>query len=104
MDVVEREEVQAAIEARRELGQELEPEIIDSFVERIEKRLAELEKTRQPVRRQSSGGDKTLALAIVSLGVAIPLTAIGVTQAGLVGLAIVWIGIVLVNLAYARRG
>jgi hypothetical protein len=101
--MIERDEVHAAIEARRELGQELEPAIIDSFVERIEKRLADLEKTRQPVRRQSSGDDKTLALAIVSMAVAIPLTAIGVTQAGLVGLAIVWIGIVLVNLAYARR-
>jgi hypothetical protein len=101
--MVERDELRATIEARRELGQELEPEIIDSFVERIERRLNELERTRSPVKRARDGADKTLAVAIVSLGFAIPLTAIGVTQAGLVGLAIVWIGIVLVNLAYARR-
>jgi hypothetical protein len=101
MAMVERDEVHAAIEARRELGQELEPEIIDSFVERIERRLKDLEGSRRPVRRDSS--DKTFALAIISLAVAIPLTAIGVTQAGLVGLVIVWIGIVLVNLAYSQR-
>jgi hypothetical protein len=101
MAMVERDEVHAAIEARRELGQELEPEIIDSFVERIERRLKDLEASRRPVRRDSS--DKTFALAIVSLAVAIPLTAIGVTQAGLVGLVIVWLGIVLVNLAYSQR-
>jgi hypothetical protein len=101
--VIERDEVRGTIEARRELGKELEPQIIESFVERVEQRLKELESSRKPAKRDTSSDDKTLALAIVSLAVAIPLTAIGVTQAGLVGLAIVWIGIVLVNLAYARR-
>jgi hypothetical protein len=101
--VIERDEVRAAIEARRELGQELEPELIDAFVERIERRLDEIGTARQPARHERSGDDKTLALGIVSLAVAIPLTAIGVTQAGLVGLVIVWIGIVLVNLAYSQR-
>ena len=37
--MVEREDVQAAIEARRELGGEMEPHVIDSFVDRIEKRI-----------------------------------------------------------------
>ena len=99
--MVERDELRATIEARREVGQELEPELIDQFVERIEKRIAETSKPKQPVKRDTSGDEKRLA--IVSLVVAIPLTAIGVTQADLVGLAIVWIGIVLVNLAYSLR-
>ena len=42
------------------------------------------------------------ACAANALAVAIPLTAIGVTQAGLVGLLVVWIGIVLVNAVYNR--
>jgi hypothetical protein len=100
--VVDRDDVHAAIEARRELGHELEPEIIDSFVERIERRLTELETRRRPARRDR-GNDKTLALAVLSLAMAIPLTAIGVTQAGVVGLVVVWLGIVLVNLAYSQR-
>jgi hypothetical protein len=101
--MVEREDVQAAIEARRELGEELEPQIIDSFIERIERRLAERERERRPARRDRGRDDKTLVLAIVSLVVAIPLTGIGVTQAGLVGLVVVWLGVVLVNLAYSQR-
>ena len=101
--MIERDELHATIEARREVGPELEPELIDQFVERIEKRIAETAKPKQPVKRDNTGDEKRLALAIVSLFVAIPLTAIGVTQADLVGLAIVWIGIVLVNLAYSLR-
>jgi hypothetical protein len=101
--MIERDELRATIEARREVGQELEPELIDQFVARIEKRIADTARPKQPVRRDTAGDDKRLALAIVSLVVAIPLTAIGVTQAGLVGLAVVWLGIVLVNFAYSLR-
>ena len=101
--MIERDELRATIEARREVGQELEPELIDQFVERIEKRIAETTRPKQPVRRDTAGDDKRLALAIVSLVVAIPLTGIGVTQADLVGLVVVWLGIVLVNFAYSLR-
>ncbi len=93
--MVERDDVQAAIEARRELGAELEPHVIDSFVTRIEQRLA------KPVPRR--GDDKTFALTIFSLIASIPLTAIAIVQSGLVALIIVWVGIVLVNLSYSRR-
>jgi hypothetical protein len=94
--MVEREEIQAAIEARRELGTELEPHVIDSFVERIEQRLA---KTKPAPRRS----DKTLALTIISLVASIPLTAIAISQSGLIALIVVWAGIVLVNLSYSQR-
>jgi hypothetical protein len=97
---VDREELAAAIEARRELGPELEPHIVDSFVERIERRVAE-QKGAKPVRKSDDGG--TLALAIMSLLAGIPITAIAATHGGIVAIAVVWAGIVLVNLAYARR-
>jgi Flp pilus assembly protein TadB len=93
---VEREEIQAAIEARRELGPELEPHVIDSFVARIEQRLPK-------VPAQRANDDKILALTIISLVAAIPLTAIAITQSGLTALVVVWLGIVLVNLSYSRR-
>ena len=93
--MVERNDVQAAIEARRELGAELEPHVIDSFVARIEQRLG------KPAPRH--GNDKTFALTIVSLIASIPLTAIAIVQSGLIALLIVWLGIVLVNLSYSRR-
>ena len=96
---VERDELQAAIAARKELGDEMEPHVVDAFVERIERRLGE---RRHVVARRERGREGSFVLAVISLGVAIPLTAIGVTQAGLVGLVIVWLGIVLVNAVYNR--
>jgi hypothetical protein len=93
--MVEREEIQAAIEARRELGGEMEPHVIDSFVDRIEQRLG------KPTQRRAN--DRTFALTIFSLIAAIPLTAIAIVQSGLIALLIVWVGIVLVNLSYSRR-
>ena len=97
---VDREELTAAIEARRELGSDLEPHIVDSFVERIERRVAE-RKGAKPAQRDDSGG--TLVLAIVSLLAGIPITAIAATHGGIVAIAVVWAGIVLVNLAYSRE-
>jgi len=44
----------------------------------------------------------TFVLAIVSIALGIPLTAIASGTAGLPGLLVVWIGIVLVNFVYAR--
>jgi hypothetical protein len=98
---VEREDLHAAIEARKELGAELEPQIIDSFVERIERRLAE-RRPAKPARRQG-GSDRAFALAVLSLILAIPLSGIAAEKSGLTGLLVVWIGIVLVNLFYSAR-
>jgi hypothetical protein len=39
-DAVE-DEIRSAIETRRELGEEMEPEVTEAFVERIERRLDE---------------------------------------------------------------
>ncbi len=93
--MVERDDIRAAIEARHELGAELEPHVIDSFLQRIEQRLP------KPAPRASN--DKVLALTIISLVAAIPLTAIAISQSGLIALIVVWAGIVLVNLSYSRR-
>lgn len=50
----------------------------------------------EPVRH----GRGTLALAITSLGIGIPVTAISASTAGLPGLVVAWLGIVGVNMAY----
>lgn len=42
----------------------------------------------------------SFVIAIISLGVAIPLTAIGLGMAGLPGLIIVWVGLVLLNAVF----
>ena len=98
--MVERDDVQAAIEARRELGGEMEPHLIDSFVDRIEKRIDERATRRLPAERHGREGSFVLALA--SLVAAIPITAIAATHGGIVAMVVVWLGIVLLNAVYNR--
>lgn len=54
-----------------------------------------------PIAHQPA--DRTVfALALVSIALGIPLTAISSSTAGLPGLLVVWVGIVLVNVVYSR--
>ena len=92
-----RDELSAAIEARRELGEELEPQVIDSFLAKIEKQIdARVEqgvRERLPTRR--SRGNPQVALG--SLGLSIPLIAIAGGTVGLAGVIVVALAIVIVN-------
>lgn len=102
-----RDDIEAAFEARRELRREMEPAVVDAFADRMERaiearvdaRLAERQ-TSAPARRSD---DADHVLPIVSLGVAIPLTAIASATAGWLAVLIVWLGLVAVNWAYAQR-
>lgn len=103
-----RDDIQAAFEARRELGPEMEPAVVDAFVERMERaiearvdaRLAQRGSRRLPPEKL---GDPALMLAILSLGVAIPLTAISAATVGFLAVLIVWVGLVGINWAYSQR-
>ena len=102
-----RDELHAALEVRREMGTEIEPALVDSLAAKVEatvRRRYEAElaaaKAGSEAERQGQGG--RLALAIVSLVMAIPLTAI-VLQFGIAALLMVWVGIVLVNVAMAFK-
>ncbi|MGJ3507819.1 hypothetical protein [Enemella sp. A6] len=104
----DREDIQALIETRRELGAEMEPALIDSFVTRIEEAAEQRARAQYEIElRRSSAINKArhaqLALAIVSLALAIPLTAIGADSLGMYGLVFTWAGIVAVNFAMALR-
>jgi len=98
--MMERDDIEATIEARRELGGEMEPHVIDSFVDRIEKRIDERTTRRFPAQRKGREGSFVLALA--SLVAAIPITAIAATHGGITAMVVVWIGIVLLNAVYNR--
>jgi hypothetical protein len=97
-------DLQAAVAARRELGPEYESEIIDSFLAKVDARVAEraaevarhTAPAKQPPPKDDPGG---LALAIVSIGAGIPITAIAATQEGLAAIFICWGGLVGINLA-----
>jgi hypothetical protein len=94
-----REEFRAALAARRELGEELEPDVIDAFVERIERRIDERIRAQLPARHDRR---PDFALAVVSLCVSIPLIAIAGGTVGLPGVIAVCVAIVLVNAVFRR--
>jgi hypothetical protein len=99
-DIVQREDVQAAIEARRELGAELEPAIIDAFVERIEQRLAERRTESERALQRRRDHQKELILG--SLGISIPLFAIAAVFTGLPGILAVCGALAVIAIASAR--
>jgi hypothetical protein len=94
-ELLPREEARAALEARHELGPEYEDQVVDALVEKIERRLGE----RRPARREGA----ITPMVLGSLGLSIPLVAIAGTTAGVPGIALVCLAIVLVNLFAARR-
>jgi len=82
-----RHELQVAIETRKELGQELEPQIADAFVQRIEKTIAErgAASERELKRRYDHRKEMTLG----AMALAIPLLAIAAAFTGLAGVIVV---------------
>ena len=101
-------DVRAAWEARKELGPEYEEHIASGLADRVEElvayRTAEL-RQQGAVRSQDEELERTaqrqsFVLGIISLGTGIPITAISGDQAGLLGVAVAWAGIVGVNLAH----
>lgn len=89
------------LEVRRELGPDFDSALVESFVEEVERRLdRRVEKASKAERNE---GYSRLALALGSLGVGVPLSAIAVSAQGLPGLVVTWLGIVGVNAAYALR-
>ncbi|MFF5704444.1 hypothetical protein ACFY7H_18360 [Streptomyces sp. NPDC012794] len=106
-----KKELAATLEARRELGPEYEAALVESFVDKVDtqvrRRLAE-ERLRRERGGPGSGGTPVSAFgerfgfAIVTLVLAVPLSAIAITQ-GTGGLVVAWAGILGVNLAHAGR-
>ena len=105
---ITRDDVISTVGARRELGDEMEPEVVDAFLQRVEdaidtrvdSRLADAKAKRY---RMPSDDGPRLALAIVSLGTGIPITAIAAESGGVAGIIVAWAGIVGVNVAHALR-
>lgn len=101
-----RQDLDATVEARRELGPAYEDDLVASFVDRVDASVRErvdAELARRPA--ESSGEDESrnqrFALGIVSLGTGIPITAIAGGVAETAGVVLAWAGIVGVNVAFA---
>jgi hypothetical protein len=96
-----RKDLEATVEARRELGPEFEPELVASFLDRLDGEMKDRLKTLSKKQRESQREDTSIPIAIGSFALGIPLSAIAGGQAGLPGLVTAWAGIAIVNIAHA---
>jgi Flp pilus assembly protein TadB len=86
-NIVRRNEIQAAIEARKELGAEMEPAVIDAFVERVERRLSERSEQIERSLKQKREHQKEMLLG--AMGISVPLFALAAIFTGLAGVLVV---------------
>lgn len=106
------EEIRAAAETHSELGPGYRDAVIESFLDkvgreidaRVDARLAQ-HQVGQPSARYGRGqSGSPMALAIISMALGIPISAIAVAAgahpAGFMGLLAVWIAIAVINIAY----
>jgi hypothetical protein len=105
-----REDLEASIAARRELGPDYEPALVESFLDRIEERAEQRLRERdseharvqaRDQRGEQTGQERQFYLALVSLGTGIPISGIAAGTSGVAGLVVAWCGIGAVNLAHA---
>jgi hypothetical protein len=94
------EELRAAIEARKELGEEMEPALIDAFVERIERRLAERSSASELALMRKREHQKEMILA--SMAISIPLFAIAAVFTGLPGVIAVCVALAVIAIVSSR--
>ncbi len=88
--------------ARRELGPDYEAALVESFADKIDQTVAERAEAAVREQQRSSGWDtEGFVIALVSLGVCIPVTAIAASIADLEGLIVAWTGLVGINVANA---
>ncbi|NUW38851.1 hypothetical protein [Nonomuraea rhodomycinica] len=107
-----REDLQATFDARRDLGPEYEAALVESFADRLDPTIAarvqaELHRQGPFAGRARRTGPPLVPLALGSMGIGVPLTAIAAVNTGLVGLAVTWLAIAVINvagaMAYMRR-
>ncbi|MFE7132287.1 hypothetical protein ACFVIM_15650 [Streptomyces sp. NPDC057638] len=116
-----RKELDATLHARRDLGEEYESALVESFLDKVEQRVdgtVDRQVRRQlaeqqmvvargarpaPDRSAPTFGER-FGFGIISLILAVPLSAIGGVNAGFGGLVATWVGIVAVNVVHAVGG
>jgi hypothetical protein len=112
-----REDLAAALEARRELGPEYDAAFAESLVERIDETIearmhgsarsrTDLEQAYLlKLQQDNAKGERkaSVGIACVSLGVSVPLSGIAAGMHSLAFLVIIWTGIVMINMAHALR-
>ncbi|MGV4984190.1 hypothetical protein ACWC0C_02615 [Streptomyces sp. NPDC001709] len=117
-DVDLKKDLDATVRARRDLGDDYDSALVDSFLEKVEQRIDDTVDRRvrrhlAEQRMESARGARRpkdadtwterFGFGVLSLVLAIPLSAVGGGVAGTTGTIATWVGIVGVNFAQAVR-
>ena len=101
MDAETRRELEATVEARRELGTAHDDELIDAFLERLDRRLGDraTDNERSVKRRRDHQKEMTLG----AMALSIPLIAIAGGIAGLPGIIAVCAALAIIAIVSSRQ-
>jgi Flp pilus assembly protein TadB len=99
-ELVPRDELRATIEARKELGEEAEPALIEAFVDRIEKEFSKRQRESEQSLRRKREHQKEMVLGAMALS--IPLFALAAIFTGLAGVIVVSGALAVIAIATAR--
>src|SRR5690349_10104967 len=99
-DVAVREGLESAIAARRELGAEMDDAVIDGFVARIERRIAERADRDEQALQRRRNHQKDMVLG--AMGISVPLLLFAAIFTGLPGVIAVCVALVAISLVTSR--
>jgi hypothetical protein len=99
-DVVTREELHAIMEARKELDAEMEPALIDAFVDRLERRIGE--RAGKDDRALKARRDHQKEMTLGSMAIGVPLLAVAAIFTGLPGVIAVCVVLAVIAIVSSR--
>jgi hypothetical protein len=101
VDAETRRELEATIEARRELGTSHDDELIEAFLERLDRRLGDrVTDTERSVKRRR---DHQKEMTLGAMALSIPLIAIAGGIAGLPGIIAVCAALAIIAIVSSRQ-
>ena len=101
MESETRRELEATVEARRELGAAHEEELIDAFLERLDRRLSDRASDNDRALKQRRSHQREMTLG--AMAISIPLIAIAGGIAGLAGILAVCAALAVIAVMAARQ-
>jgi hypothetical protein len=99
-EVVSKDELHAAIEARKELGDEMEPAVVDAFVARIERRLADRADADERALKRKRDHQKEMVLG--TMAISVPMLAIAAVFAELPGVVAICVALAVIAVVSSR--
>lgn len=95
-----RDELDAILSARQDLGAEYNDELADMLMEKLD---AEIDRRVEARMEKAPKNSLSPAVPITSFVFAIPLTAIAASMLGFRGVLIVWAAVIIVNILYSGK-